>query len=253
MIQTTTFAGIAQTPVLGAVVFGSPIEIIDGNNFNRYNCVKAIKTFKHKDYCCPFCSHGETIQLKVYDEYRGRLQGTYRKAYLECSEGCMSYGVFESTFCRGYTEKETISSIIQEALCLGNDAPPSSDDLVEILKPELQNAFKPAFLGRLKVVTYYPIRDEIMRRIIELKLGKIKRRIMENHRAELIYDDALVGAVASRCTEVDSGARNVDNILNGTLLPEIAEAVLARMAQGQEIAEVKVTVSDTGSFQFDIK
>ena len=136
---------------------------------------------------------------------------------------------------------------------MGNDAPPSSDALVEILKPELQNAFKPAFLGRLKVVAYYPIRDEIMRRIIVLKLGKIKRRIAENHRAELVYDDALVSAVASRCTEVDSGARNVDHILNGSLLPEIAEAVLARMAQGQEIAEVKVTVSDTGSFQFDIK
>ena len=62
-----------------------------------------------------------------------------------------------------------------------------------------------------------------------------------------------MSAVASRCTEVDSGARNVDNILNGTLLPEIAEAVLARMAQGQEISAVNVTVSDTGRFQFDIK
>ena len=115
-VETTTSSPNSTNAMLGAVVFGSPIEIIDGNSFNRYNCVKAIKTFKHKDYCCPFCSHGETIQLKVYDEYRGRLQGTYRRAYLECSEGCMSYGVFESTFCRGYTEKETIPSIIQEAL-----------------------------------------------------------------------------------------------------------------------------------------
>lgn len=111
-----TEARLTQNPVLGAAVFGTPIQIFEGNIRNQYNCVRAIKTFKHKDYCCPFCSHGETIQLKVYDHYRGRLQGTYRKAYLECEEGCMSYGVFESTFCRGYTEKEVISSIIQEAL-----------------------------------------------------------------------------------------------------------------------------------------
>ena len=116
MIQTTTSAGIAQNPMLGAVVFGSPIEIIDGNDFNEYNCVTAIKTFKHKDYCCPFCSHGETIQLKVYDHYRGRLQGTYRKAYLECFEGCMSYGLFEKSFLHGWTDEETIASIIQEGL-----------------------------------------------------------------------------------------------------------------------------------------
>jgi hypothetical protein len=116
MTQKTTSANIAQNSLLGPVVFDSPIEIIDGNDFNNYNCVLAIKTFKHKDYCCPFCSHGETIQLKVYDEYRGRLEGTYRRAYLECSENCMSYGVFERTFCRGYTDKEQISAIIKKAL-----------------------------------------------------------------------------------------------------------------------------------------
>jgi len=98
------------------VVLGEPIEIIDGNEFNKYNCVQAIKTFKHKDYCCPFCSHGETIQLKVFDDYRGRLLGTYRRAYLECSEKCMAYGVFERTYCKGNTDEETLASITQNAL-----------------------------------------------------------------------------------------------------------------------------------------
>ena len=69
------------------------------------------------------------------------------------------------------------------------------------------------------MIPYYPISDAIMRQITELKLSKIKRRIEENHRAEFVYDNALVNAVASRCTEVDSGARNVDHILTGTLLP----------------------------------
>ncbi len=112
--------------------------------------------------------------------------------------------------------------------------------------------FKPAFLGRLMVIPYYPIRDEIMRRIIELKLSKIRRRIAENHRAELAYDDTLVDAVASRCTEVDSGARNVDHILTGTLLPEIAETVLARMAEGTRIDRITIGVTEDGKFAYDI-
>ena len=137
-------------------------------------------------------------------------------------------------------------------LCSGTETPPDPDELVEILRPELQRAFKPAFLGRLKVVSYYPIRDEIMRRIIELKLGKIKRRVAENHRAEFVFDDSLISAVASRCTEVDSGARNVDHILNGTLLPEIAESVLAKMAQGVPISKVQVSVAGDGQFTYEI-
>lgn len=92
------------------------IEIIKGSDHNQYNCVKAIRTFKHKDYCCPFCSHGETIQLKVYSEYRGRLMGTYKRAYLECSETCMAYGLFERSFNYGYTEEEKIDSIIKIGL-----------------------------------------------------------------------------------------------------------------------------------------
>ena len=137
-------------------------------------------------------------------------------------------------------------------LCMGTEAPPEPEELVEILRPELQQVFKPAFLGRLKVIPYYPIRDEIMRRIIELKLSKVRRRIAENHRAELVYDDALVAAVASRCTEVDSGARNVDHILTGTLLPEIAETVLARMAEGIRIERITVGVTEDGKFAYDI-
>lgn len=92
------------------------IEIIDGSPSNKYNCVQAVKTFKHKDYCCPFCSHGETVQFKVYTHYRGRLQGTYIRAYIECSETCMSYGLFERSFCHGWTEEEKIENIMQKGI-----------------------------------------------------------------------------------------------------------------------------------------
>jgi type VI secretion system protein VasG len=129
---------------------------------------------------------------------------------------------------------------------------PAPGELAELIRPLLVKHFKPAFLGRLQVVPFYPIGDEVLANIIRLKLERIKRRVMENHRAQFLYDEALVNAVLERCTEVDSGARNVDNILNGTLLPEIAESVLARMAEGGAIARIKVGATKAGKFKYTI-
>ncbi len=137
--------------------------------------------------------------------------------------------------------------------CLDVETVPDARQLAEILRTELQRYFKPAFLGRLAVIPYYPISDEIMQKIIALKLGKIKRRIMENHRAEFRYDETLINAIANRCTEVDSGARNVDYILTGTLLPEISESVLAKMAEGQAISQIQVSVDEQGAFLYQIQ
>ncbi|CAN7453119.1 type VI secretion system ATPase TssH [Massilia sp. LjRoot122] len=130
---------------------------------------------------------------------------------------------------------------------------PAPEQLTELIRPQLMKHFKPAFLGRLAVVPFYPIRDEVLTNIIRLKLERIKARITDNHLARFEYDDALVSAVLSRCTEVDSGARNVDNILNGTLLPEIADNVLARMAEGGTITRVKVGATKAGKFKYAIE
>jgi type VI secretion system protein VasG len=130
---------------------------------------------------------------------------------------------------------------------------PSAEALEELIRPALVKQFKPAFLGRLKVVPFYPIPDDVLAAIIALKLERIGRRVAANHKAEFSYDAALVEAVLARCTEVDSGARNVDNILNGTLLPEIAESVLARMAEGAPIAKIKVGANKGGQFRYSVK
>ena len=116
------------------------------------------------------------------------------------------------------------SSAVMQA-CLNKPAEelPDPDALAETLRPQLYKTFKPAFLGRMKVVPYYPISDDVLAEIIELKLERIRHRIEANHKAAFEWDESLVEAVLARCTEVDSGARNVDHILNGTLLPEIAE------------------------------
>jgi len=136
-------------------------------------------------------------------------------------------------------------------LCADPETTPSADGLVKALKPELNKLFKPALLGRLVIIPYFPIRDESMKLIINLKLGKIKRRIHENHKIDLTYDDTLVNEVAKRCTEVESGARNVDNILTNTLLPEISRQLLGRMATGEPMERIHVGIGEDGSFVYD--
>ena len=127
---------------------------------------------------------------------------------------------------------------------------PGPDGLVKALKPELNKIFKPAFLGRLVIIPYFPIRDEAMRRIIVLKLAKIQRRLMETHRVTMTYDDAMVEEVARRCTEVESGARNVDNVLTNTMLPEISKQILGKIAEGLRPDAVHVSVGDGGEFAY---
>jgi type VI secretion system protein VasG len=136
-------------------------------------------------------------------------------------------------------------------LCADPATAPDPQALAEALHPELLKTFKPAFLGRVTLVPYYPLSDAPMRKIVELQLGRIRRRVAENHRAEFVYDENLVAGIASRCTEVESGARNVDHILTRTLLPELSAEFLARMAEGQTITRVSVGLGPDGKFRYD--
>lgn len=141
------------------------------------------------------------------------------------------------------------------AACLNKPAAelPTPAQLAELIRPTLMKHFKPAFLGRLTVVPFYPIADVALARIIRLKLDRIGRRVMQNHQASFSYDEALVDAVLARCTEVDSGARNVDAILNGTLLPEIADSVLAAMAEGGAVGRIRCGATKAGKFKYAIE
>lgn len=136
-------------------------------------------------------------------------------------------------------------------VCAKEKTAPDPGILSGMLQPELQKHFKPAFLGRLKVVPYYPITDAIMRRIIRLKLDRIARRIQENRNIAFTYDPEVVDAIAGRCTEVDSGARNAEHILTNTLLPDMSRELLSRMAAGEQLRQVAVKVRGEG-FAFEI-
>ncbi len=130
--------------------------------------------------------------------------------------------------------------------CADEETMPSPAGLAEMLRPELTTHFKPAFLGRLKVVPYFPLTDENLKRIVRLKLNKVAKRMLENRRTVFVFGDEIVDAVASRCTEVDSGARNIDNILTNTLMPEMSKELLGRMAIGEQINEIKVGLDGDG-------
>ncbi|AXL49740.1 ClpV1 family T6SS ATPase [Paraburkholderia caffeinilytica] len=143
-------------------------------------------------------------------------------------------------------------AVMQACLNKSAEELPGADELAETLRPQLYKAFKPAFLGRMKVVPYYPISDDVLAEIIDLKLERIRRRIESNHKAVFEWDESLVDAVLARCTEVDSGARNVDHILNGTLLPEVAQQVLERVANGAAIERISVRASEAGEFDYTV-
>ena len=135
-------------------------------------------------------------------------------------------------------------------LCADPDTKPEPAALTEALRPELLKVFKPALLGRMVIVPYYPISDDVMRQIIKLQLGRIASRLEENHGAEFLYDDGVIAEILGRCKEVESGARNVDHILTRTLLPEMSGEFLSRMSSGAGISKVHVAVGEGGQFLY---
>jgi len=136
-------------------------------------------------------------------------------------------------------------------VCADEETIPDPPALAEMLRPERLKHFKPAFLGRLKVVPYFPITDKNMRLIVKLKLNRIARRMLENRSASFVYDEDLIDSIADRCTEVESGARNIDHIMTNTLLPEMSRELLSRMATGEQIKQVKVGIDGDG-FRYEI-
>jgi type VI secretion system protein VasG len=130
---------------------------------------------------------------------------------------------------------------------------PDADGLAAALRPELMKYFKPAFLGRVTVVPYFPLPDHIIKQIVGLQLNRIRKRVQESYRAGFDWDPALVDAIAARCTEASSGARNVENILSRTLLPELSAEVLAHLAEGRQVGGVRVGLSPDGGFQYQIE
>jgi type VI secretion system protein VasG len=139
--------------------------------------------------------------------------------------------------------QEVITRACQDARGAGVAGLPDPAALVEQLRPALLRQFSPAFLGRVVLVPYYPLDDAGISVIVEMKLARLAERFAANHKARFSWDDAVTAAITARCTEVDSGARNIDFILTQTVLPQLSTLVLERIATASTFSGVHMAVA----------
>jgi len=129
-------------------------------------------------------------------------------------------------------------------LCADPDLMPEPEGIAKALREPLLKVFPPALLGRLVVIPYYPLNDDMIGAIARLQLGRIQKRVEERHRVPMTFDDEVIRLITTRCTELESGGRMIDAILTNTLLPRVSQEFLKRMIAGDEIGGVHVTVND---------
>lgn len=125
-------------------------------------------------------------------------------------------------------------------------------DISKDLEPELLKYFKPAFLGRVNTISYVPLPDKILAGIAEQKLDRIKQRIENNYNAVCSYTKGVINEIVRRCQAVNTGARNIDTIINGTILPQISQYFLESLAKGRKVKRVTIKTNKKNEFQYEI-
>ncbi|SJM89154.1 Protein ClpV1 (fragment) [Crenothrix polyspora] len=134
-------------------------------------------------------------------------------------------------------------------LCKDPDLMPEPEGITKALREPLLKIFPAALLGRLVTIPYYPLNDDMLKAIITLQLGRIGKRVLQNHSIPFSYDAAVVDVILNRCSELESGARVVDAILTNTVLPAISAEFLHKMLSGEAITAIKVGV-DGSEFNY---
>lgn len=139
------------------------------------------------------------------------------------------------------------SDVIME-MCEGRDELPTVDAVTEAIRPVLQKHFKPALLARITVVPFFPLQGEVLSSIIRLKLDKVGKRLKQSQKLNLMYGDEVVSHIAGRCSDIESGARNIDHIVNRSLLPRISTEVLGRIGAEDPVSNLQLTIDEAGQF-----
>lgn len=132
------------------------------------------------------------------------------------------------------------------------DPRPSQAELLEAIRPTLSKHFKPALLARMQIVPFYPLIGDVLGDIVRLKMNKVVQRLRESQKLELQYEASVIEQIAARCTEVETGARNIDHIINRTLLPMIATEVLQMMSDGRAASGLRLGTADDGGFALTV-
>jgi type VI secretion system protein VasG len=136
------------------------------------------------------------------------------------------------------------------SLCKDPDLMPDPEGMAKALREPLLKVFPPALLGRLVVIPYYPLSDEMLGKIVVLQLNRVKKRVEARYKIPFGYTDDVIKLVVSRCTESESGGRMIDAILTNTMLPDISREFLTRMMEGKPIERVHVTAAN-GEFVYE--
>ncbi|HEY6822826.1 MAG TPA: AAA family ATPase, partial [Steroidobacteraceae bacterium] len=171
----------------------------------------------------------------------------FDKGWMEDGEG--RYIDFKNTI---ILLTSNVGSELITSMCKDPELLPDPESLAKGLREPLLKVFPPALLGRLVVIPFYPLSDEVLANIVRLQLERIRKRVVANHKVPFEYGDDAVKLVVSRCTEGESGGRMIDAILTNTILPRISQEFLTRMVEGKPITRVKIAVEDQDfSYAFD--
>ncbi len=171
----------------------------------------------------------------------------FDKGWMEDGEGRMID--FKNTIILLTTN---VGSELVMGMCRDPELLPEPSALADALKAPLMKVFPPALLGRMVTIPYYPLSPEMMKKIVRLQLGRIKKRVEANHGIPFEYTEAVVEQVLARCQDPEAGGRVIDAILTNTVLPTISVEYLQRLASGSEISRVALDVKDADfTYAFD--
>ena len=182
---------------------------------------------------------------KAHPDVHEMFFQVFDKGYMDDSEG--RHIDFKNTLILLTSNAGT--DLITE-LAADPETAPEPEALATALRPDLLKVFPPALLGRLIVLPYFPLSPEMLGGIVTLQLNRIVKRIAENHKIRLGYDQSVIDHVVSRCTELASGGRMIDNILTNAMLPTLSTELLGRMADGRTVTEIRITDVD-GALVYD--
>ncbi len=138
------------------------------------------------------------------------------------------------------------TDVIQEMTKDGASMP--NDVVVGAVRPILSQYFKPALLARMTIAPYVSLSPEAMKGIVVIKLDKLAKMLLSNNKMKMTYTPKVVDAIADRCTEVETGARNIEYIINGNILPRMSQEILGHMTTGGMPASVALDVGEDGAF-----
>lgn len=127
----------------------------------------------------------------------------------------------------------------------------TADTITEAIRPLLARHFKPALLARMTIIPYLPIQSDIMRDLVIMRCQKLIDRIAVRG-IQLSFADAVIDAITANCTRTDTGARNIDFLLNHYLMPALSERLLQATAREERIESIQVIQDESGNFELVI-